>query len=275
VIERRDGSQWLSLKQPDVLVREVVKHNAAGKVCMILGSCAYHLQPTLGELKRQGVPFHNPFVSRGDWNPLRGGPEIVRAFLETPRPDLFGGELIEGFERWWHPKTMWKWAQHIRAAGVFVRGGKEILRGRAEESNKNTHGLDVEEVRELIEPAAFEAMVECLKTDRPWEWLRANLLPEPRKKMEYGFQICDRSGVRALTDKPKVVIGTIHSVKGAEAEVVYLSPDLSRKGYEEWMGFPEQRDVVRRVFYVGMTRSSERLVLLGRSEKQAFIEWDA
>jgi superfamily I DNA/RNA helicase len=50
---------------------------------------------------------------------------------------------------------------------------------------------------------------------------------------------------------------------------------LSRKGYEEWMGFPEQRDVVRRVFYVGMTRSSERLVLLGRSEKQAFIEWDA
>jgi superfamily I DNA/RNA helicase len=93
--------------------------------------------------------------------------------------------------------------------------------------------------------------------------------------MEYGFQICDRSGVRALTDKPKVVIGTIHSVKGAEAEVVYLSPDLSRKGYEEWMGFPEQRDVVRRVFYVGMTRSSERLVLLGRSEKQAFIEWDA
>ena len=275
VIERRDGSQWLSLKQPDVLVREVVKHNAAGKVCMILGSCAYHLQPTLGELKRQGVPFHNPFVSRGDWNPLRGGPEIVRAFLETPRPDLFGGELIEGFERWWHPKTMWKWAQHIRAAGVFVRGGKEILRGRAEESNKNTHGLDVEEVRELIEPAAFEAMVECLKTDKPWEWLRANLLPEPRKKMEYGFQICDRSGVRALTDKPKVVIGTIHSVKGAEAEVVYLSPDLSRKGYEEWMGFPEQRDVVRRVFYVGMTRSSERLVLLGRSEKQAFIEWDA
>ena len=118
-------------------------------------------------------------------------------------------------------------------------------------------------------------MLEALKSDKPWEWLRDHLLPEPRKRMDYAFQICDRSGVRALTDKPKVIVGTIHSVKGAEAEVVYLSPDLSRRGYEEWMGMPEQRDVVRRVFYVGMTRSSERLVLLGRSEKVAFIEWDA
>jgi DNA helicase-2/ATP-dependent DNA helicase PcrA len=278
VVERRDGSGWLSLKQPDLIVREIVAHNAAGKVCMVLASCAYHLQATLRELKRVGVPFHNPFVSRGDWNPLRGGPEIVQAFLETPRPDLFGGEILDGFDeakRWWHPKTMWRWAQHIKAAGVFVRGGKEVLRARAEESKKHTHGLELFEISELFTPEALARMLECLKTDKPWEWLRDHLLPEPRKRMDYAFQICDRSGVRALTDKPKVIVGTIHSVKGAEAEVVYLSPDLSRRGYEEWMGMPEQRDVVRRVFYVGMTRSSERLVLLGRSEKVAFIEWDA
>jgi DNA helicase-2/ATP-dependent DNA helicase PcrA len=277
VVERRDGAHWMSLKQPDLIVREVLEQVAAGKHCMILASCAYHLGGTLRELKRLGVPFHNPYVTRGDWNPLRGGTEILRAFLETPRPDLFGGEILDGFEveRWWHPKTMWKWAQHIKAAGYFVRGGKEALKGRVDESNKWTHGLSEEELRELFQLEAIEGLKKSIAGDRPWEWLSDALLPEGKRKLEYAFQICDQRGVSALSAKPQVVIGTIHSVKGAQADVVFLSPDLSRRGNEEWQGLPEHADVVRRVFYVGMTRASEKLVLLGRSEKFAYVEWDA
>ena len=277
-VQRRDGGWWLSLKQPDILVREMQAELTAGSDCMVLASCAYHLTGVLRELKRVGVPYHNPFVSRGDWNPLRGGPEILRAFLETPRPDLFGGELdfdLELGRRWWHPKTMWRWAQHVRAAGFFVRGGKESLKGRVDEANKWTHGLDNDELRELLLPEAFESLVDAIDRRAPWTWLRDALLPGPRAKLEYAFQICDQSGVTALVEKPKVIVGTIHSVKGAEAEVVYLSPDLSRKGNEEWMGTPEQRDTVRRCFYVGMTRSSRKLVLLGRSEQFCFIDWSS
>lgn len=276
-VQRRDGGWWLSLKQPDLVVREMQADLAAGKSCMVLASCAYLLVGVLRELKRAGVPFHNPFVTRGDWNPLRGGPEIVRAFLETPRPDLFGGELaldVDSGMRWWTPKTMWKWAQHVSASYMFVRGGKEALKGRVDESNRWTHGLDTEELRELMLPEAFESLVESIDRAQPWLWLRDALLPAAKSKLEYAFQICEQSGVAALTEKPKVVVGTIHSVKGAEAQVVYLSPDLSRRGNEEWQGYPHQRDSVRRVFYVGITRASEKLVLLGRSEKNSFIDWD-
>ena len=176
--------------------------------------------------------------------------------------------------RWWTPKTMWKWAQHVSASYMFVRGGKEALKGRVDESNRWTHGLDTEELRELMLPEAFESLVESIDRAQPWLWLRDALLPAAKSKLEYAFQICEQSGVAALTEKPKVVVGTIHSVKGAEAQVVYLSPDLSRRGNEEWQGYPHQRDSVRRVFYVGITRASEKLVLLGRSEKNSFIDWD-
>ena len=51
-----------------------------------------------------------------------------------------------------------------------------------------------------------------------------------------------------------------NSVKGSECDVVYLFPDLSRPGMEEWTGSPEQRAGVQRLFYVGMTRARETLI---------------
>jgi hypothetical protein len=244
---------------------------------MVLASCAYHLNGALRELRRAGVPYHNPFVARGDWNPLRGGVEILRAFLETIRPDLFGGERLDDLierRRWWTPKVMWRWAQHVKAAGFFVRGGKEALKGRVDESTKWTRGLEDSELWELVLPEAFDKLLAALTAERPWEILVDLLLPDARKRCEYATAIAAARGVAALTEKPRVIVGTIHSVKGAEADVVYLSPDLSRQGMEEWVGLPAQRDVVRRVFYVGMTRAARKLVLLGRSERNAYVEWD-
>ena len=62
-------------------------------------------------------------------------------------------------------------------------------------------------------------------------------------------------------DKPNVIIGTIYSVKGAQADVVYLAPDLSRAGMVEWSAPGERRDGVVRQMYVGMTRARESLIL--------------
>jgi superfamily I DNA/RNA helicase len=66
----------------------------------------------------------------------------------------------------------------------------------------------------------------------------------------------------ALAARPLVTIGTIHSVKGGEADTVYLFNDLSRAGTEEWCDDgSEGHDSIVRQVYVAMTRSRDRLVI--------------
>jgi hypothetical protein len=70
-----------------------------------------------------------------------------------------------------------------------------------------------------------------------------------------------RSGVDALAEEPRLVIGTGHSVKGAEADVVYVFPDLSASATREWEGRPKNRDAIIRLGYVMVTRARESLIL--------------
>ena len=84
-------------------------------------------------------------------------------------------------------------------------------------------------------------------------------------------------------DSSRVRLGTIHSAKGREADHVFVATDLTEKVVEQMAATVEQqgRDVPgveeftkhtdpvptltdneRRVFYVGMSRARERLVLL-------------
>ena len=51
-----------------------------------------------------------------------------------------------------------------------------------------------------------------------------------------------------------------NSVKGAESDVVYVFPDISRAGAREWDS-PQHRALVYRLFYVAMTRARDTLVL--------------
>jgi len=83
-------------------------------------------------------------------------------------------------------------------------------------------------------------------------------------------------------DPNRVRVGTIHSAKGREADHVFVATDLTEKVVEQMAAsVPDPRDVAgvteftknadpvptltdneRRVFYVGMSRARERLVLL-------------
>lgn len=64
-----------------------------------------------------------------------------------------------------------------------------------------------------------------------------------------------------------------NSVKGGGFPTVAVFPDLSPSGYAEWDGSDAQKDAVRRVFYVAMSRASQTLVLAGAASQRA-VDWN-
>ena len=78
----------------------------------------------------------------------------------------------------------------------------------------------------------------------------------------YPRKVLNKHGESGLVDDPKFLVGTIHSVKGGEADVVILMPDLSSAGWQEYQEYGPKRDSIIRLFYVGMTRAKETLIIM-------------
>ncbi len=101
------------------------------------------------------------------------------------------------------------------------------------------------------------------------DWFEENMTAAKKSSAKFPLSIARNRGAEQLAATPSVVAGTIHSVKGAEADVVYVFPDVSRAGIREWTGSPEQQASVYRLFYVAMTRARETLVVCAPSEEYA------
>jgi DNA helicase-2/ATP-dependent DNA helicase PcrA len=67
-----------------------------------------------------------------------------------------------------------------------------------------------------------------------------------------------RAGFK-LTDAAPVYVGTIHSVKGGEADNVVLRTDMTTRSYNSFQLAPDDE---HRVFYVGATRSRKNLFMM-------------
>jgi len=79
----------------------------------------------------------------------------------------------------------------------------------------------------------------------------------PSRKVEYIRKM--RSNGEQLNQKPRILLSTIHGVKGGESQNVVLLSDLSlntQKGYER------NPDDENRLFYVGATRTKENLHII-------------
>jgi len=67
-----------------------------------------------------------------------------------------------------------------------------------------------------------------------------------------------------------LIIGTIHSAKGGEADYVILNCKLTRRLLKEIVSSPKRREEEARVFYVGVTRTRGTLFLLNSSINPLF-----
>jgi len=254
-------SQSGSFANPEALIDGIVQRTDADKTVMILSTCSYMLEPLKSILRREGIPFHNPYRrSRGDWNPLGSGRGVsmkdrLFTFLrECP-------ELWKEDTRAWTWDDLKKWSKIIDAKQVFAHGAKQII-----DDIKIDEPPDID-MTELFKDIYI--LSEALRASRrgDYEWFIQRVHAIKRRRFDFLTKVIKRRSWQGLIDPPRVIIGTIHSVKGGEADVVYIFPDLSFAGMQEWNSQGRGRDMIVRLFYVALTRAKDEVVILQPSSE--------
>jgi len=224
---------------------------------MLLGSCAYMLQSIITVLRKEAIPFHNPYrKSNGFWNPLRtnsrkSAANRIRALLVAHAG--FGA----GYHMW-RGSELALWTEWL-PEHVLMDRGRELIA-----TLPPMKELTRETLEAVFREDALTAILAALRAGSPivlLNWWRGRLATEFRKRIQFPADVAMRRGGQALVDTPRVTVGTIHSVKGGEADVVYLFPDLSPAGEAQYRLGGPARDSVIRQFYVGVTRARETLYL--------------
>jgi superfamily I DNA/RNA helicase len=252
--------------QDPVLADRIEEEIERDRTVMVIASCAYMLEPLTKTLRERGIPFHNPFrPSEARWNPLGTGSgtstaERVFRYLVLD-PDLPQRQLVDEAghlltvdrSRPWTGEDVRAWLPLVSAELAGLRRGVKAHADRLPDGE-----VPWEDIADLF--ADEDSLNRAVAPDL--EWLAGAVLPSKAKQAAYPLQVARKRGPVALDEKPKVVLGTIHSVKGAAADIVYVAPDMSAAGIAQMTASVSGRDQTIRLFYVAMTRAFAELRLL-------------
>lgn len=241
-IEGEVSHSVATANDPSALMECFDKDIREGRRVMLLASCAYMLIPAIQMLRARGVAYHNPYrVEQGAWNPVRGSTSALAAFLRFDK-NLWGDKSSSQ----WSGDDLEKWVKLVRADSGLKRGVKsEIKKGNA--------------IADIFDDETSFHMA-FAPNDEKLDWFINSLTSEGKKRMEFPLKLL-KSDPKQLVTTPSVIVGTIHSVKGGEADSVYILPDMSRPQVQTWHSSKDGMDSLRRVYYVAGTRARERLTL--------------
>jgi hypothetical protein len=169
-------------------------------------------------------------------------------------------EMWEEGRPWTNGEVV-RWAQVLQSRGVLVRGAKTEMAKLAPEHLATFDGDGI--FARFFEPEALNSMAAAWQQGPValLDWWKGRLTAEVFPRAAFPVEVVKRHGARGLVEAPQVIVGTIHSVKGGQADIVYLFPDLSQAGADQYARPGVSRDAVIRVAYVGATRARERLVI--------------
>lgn len=225
---------------------------------MVIASCGYMLTPLIKELRRRGIPFHNPYrPAEQSWNPLgpaaRGMSTVERIWRFCVADDRRLGDRA----RLWTGEDLAAWIKLVDAkAAHLVHGAK------ADVAQLPTGQVPFELVAALFRETPEGDVALNRATEADVRWLGEVLTGSMAKSAAFPLQVAQQRGPAALVDRPRVVLGTIHSTKGAEASRVYVAPDLSNAGMIQWRESQTGRDQITRLFYVALTRAYHQVAVL-------------
>lgn len=266
VVEGSFESTKFNYKQGKYIVEEASEYLQQDKSVMILTSCSYMLKPVIAELKKRGIPFANPYrTTRGDWNPLNGG-------NGTSSTELLLNFLEMGLDQpYWNVNQLVTWASHIKTGpgGLIRKQGKIGLKALAQAVENNEPGIHT--TRNVIDQILTkEAIERALARDTAWLF---DILKSSRQtSIDYPLKVFRENGKDSLEAPPGCIIGTVHSVKGGQADVVILAPDISLNAYNDVISSDDGLYSAYRLFYVGMTRAKEKLIIMKPTSKSHFVQ---
>lgn len=138
------------------------------------------------------------------------------------------GGFGDGHRPWTH-EDLALWGEWLASKGVLRYGAKRQLAAYT-----TTEYVTMERLDEIFEPAALEQLVEACSGNcrNLLEWWRRNLVTDFRARTQFPAEVAAKRGPQALVEKPLVTVGTIHSVKGGEADCSPPDePVLTTQGY--------------------------------------------
>lgn len=244
----------LRYTEPERLMDDAQKYMDAGKRVMVLARAGYMLDPLVRYCRKEGIPFHNPYArDRFEWNPL------------TPSRGVSAADRLKAYLKpCWMPEDVEKWVKVIRKRNSGLKNNlMDIVKAA-----KQLHPDQPFYPDDVTDNPDLAAMWVWGTQEEKLDWFRDNLTSAGRGGIELNLA-CARRG-HEIGREPLLIPGTFHSVKGGEAEVVYLMPDMPPATREEWEC--GNKDAEYRTWYVGITRAREELVLCGNAGKH-YLNW--
>jgi len=235
---------------------------------MFMTSCSYMLDIIISQLREKGIPFHNPYkLTDKKWNPLStNASAMLYAFLSEGEDPPY-----------WSTVQLLAWIKEIKIGDEgLIRGSAnkfiEMLESAVEEKADGLHTCR-EYLTDLFNPGAIDFIMK-----RDISWLERNVKKQISKTLEYPKAIIEMNGnnKEVLRDKPLIMIGTIHSFKGTEADNVFLYPDVSYAAKKDFFDSVIGQDNSHRLMYVGATRTLNRLIIMppSPSNRGNFYKFD-
>ncbi len=264
LMPRKEGGSVETIDNPTLLtliqdIKQTVREGDGS--IMVLFRARYQMFEFIDEFIKEGIRFQ-AMTDQRMWT------ERLQAFSD-------GVEAVQEGE----PLTLWQ-----------ARRIAEMLASSAFGTNDRSDLYDALDEIEAKAPEDAPERSIAVDSDVIEEWVPFMPVPSTASEMIQRVNNFQQRSLGAyfsneeFRDVPpdRIRIGTIHSAKGREADHIYLSTDLTEKVVEQMAASVDESTTIagteeftkdsnpvpiltdneRRVFYVGMSRARERLVLL-------------
>ena len=260
---RKEGGEVLPIRNRSMLdlSREVTRTvEGTDETIMVLFRARYQMFQFIDEFIDEGIPF-SCLTDQRMWT------DRLTQYVDGIE-SLSDDEPMTGLQA--------RRLADMLADSAFGTGERDDFFDALDEREEAS---EVEDITELsIEPEMVREYVPFV----PGRAAAADMLRKVTSFQERSVDAYFKGDYEGM-DRDRVRLGTIHSAKGREADHVFVATDLTEKVVEQMSAAIEQAheeipedaqftkhantvptltDNERRVFYVGMSRARERLVLL-------------